>query len=198
MSWWNPFSRSKSSGSLDSQVVQIINENPDIRKYISSDPNLKNELYSRYNAMYDKYKGIIKGAELVDKVDRILGPIESALRWFGPGVGYVASFGLRAMEELMFKIPYSIYYAGTTRDFKGAAGYVLAETAATVLPYGDSYVDILPIYKNTSQKYLRNAVAKDFMDYLKKAQEQAKKAQVIPMKPKRPAAGLDEALERAA
>lgn len=178
--------------SLDTQVNKIIEENGDIRKYISLNPDLKHVLYSRYNELYERYRGVIKGAEIVDSIDRILGPIEAALRWFGPGLGYIASFGLRAIEEVLFKIPYSIYYAAKTKDVKGVLGYALAETAATILPYGD-ILDVLPVYKMTAKKYLRDTVANSFLDYLRKGKEE----KVVPLKvPRR--GTLDEALRPAA
>ena len=189
-----PFSSSKDKPSLDSQVDQIIKENPDINKYISLNPDLKDVLYSHYNRLYGQYKGIIRGAEIVDYWDRILGPIEAGLRWFGPGIGYILSFGLRAIEELVLKIPYSIYYGFKTKDFKGILNYALAETAATVLPYGD-ILDVLPVYKWTAQKYVRNAIAESFLDYVRKPAEE--KVPALAGRGKRRAPSLEGALQPA-
>ena len=172
---------------LEYQVKKTIEENPEIGNYLKAEPKLHSVLYRMHDDLYakseqikkriyDEHHGIIKGAELVDKVDRIFGPIEAGLRWLGPGIGYMASFGLRAIEELVFKIPYSIYYGAKTKlkDIKGLMGMALAEAAATILPYGD-VLDALPTYKwianryvsNEFEKYMRNSLAKSFLDYVK-------------------------------
>ena len=179
---------------IDTQLKKIIDENPDIENYVKTNPQLMDVLTKQYHSLYENQKGIIKGAELVDKVDQFLGPIEAALRWFGPGVGYIGSFGLRAIEELVFKIPYSIYYAGKTKDYKGVIGYILAETAATVLPYGD-LLDVLPVYEWTAKKYFRDEVAKSFLEYVRKPRAVPGESTDQPRKKQK---SLDDALEPAA
>lgn len=165
--------RADSIDSLDKQVEKLLKDDPRIASLIEEDPSRKDILYGRMVEGYKRNKGIIKGAEIVDKVDRILGPIEAALAWFGPGPGYLASFGLRAIEEGLFKIPYAVYYTAKTGDYKALPGWALSEAAATVLPYGD-IIDTLPIYKNRANRYMRKYVADDFVDYYGKKKEEPK------------------------
>src|SRR3989344_5978244 len=152
---------------LEDQLAKLLKENPRLKGKIDERPELYQTLKSQYELAYEKYRGIIRGGELVDRVDRVLGPVEAALRWFGPGPGYIASFGLRAIEEALFKIPYAINYTAKTRDIGALPGWIASEAAATVLPYGD-IIDVAPIYKGRARSYVRKAAAQAFEDYLVK------------------------------
>jgi len=148
------------SKGLDYQVNKILDDYQDIKLYVRKKPELLERLKKTYKTAYEKNKWAMKGADFIDSVDQFLGPAEAVTRWFGPGLGYLISGGLR-LAEWAVKLPYSIYYGTKTGDWGSVGIWAANEAAAFLLPFGD-LIDVVPVYKWRANKYLRGTVADAF------------------------------------
>lgn len=137
--------------SIQDVVDKILEENPLFRNNYTFQLAVKD--------IYEKYKVLYKTSEVVDKVDRIIGPIEAVLRAMGPGVGYLSCSLLRVGEELFLKIPFATYYAAKTKNFTQVGLWAGMELLATLLPFGD-LIDIYPAYRKGTERLIEREIRK--------------------------------------
>lgn len=156
--------------SLDYHVKKILDENPNLKPLVSQSQQYQSLLEQKTKYIFEKYKSVLHAGLLVDKWDRLGAKIKLGIEFIAKlfGVGGIAKVPVALLDtlELVYKIPYSIYYAGKTGDLKGTAGYALNEAASMLLPFG-SLFDFRNNYVNRAKKFLREKVAKDFESYVK-------------------------------
>ena len=102
-----------------------------------------------------KPEKLINYAILVDKVDRITGPLESTLQI--SGVESLQTIGniISLIEDLVIKVPFVITYISSTKDLSCLASWLPKEVFAHTMPYGDM-IDIMHSYKNHTMKIVHN------------------------------------------
>lgn len=153
--------------SIDSLVDEVIDHNEEISQMIGQDPNLRNNLYEVVRQNYTRYKGALKGAEFVDKVDKVAGPLEAALQYFAP-IGTplygIAEFA-KVAEWGLLKLPYAIYYAVKTKDYSNVLSWTATEAAAHLIPFGN-VIDVLPTYTKFTKDYFIKKSSEQFINSL--------------------------------
>jgi hypothetical protein len=98
----------------------------------------------------------LKGyAKLVDKVDRITGPLSASLYLTGTDWGMNYAAAINTLELTLFKAPFVAIYLHRTRDFKSLGLFLPKELVTNFLPvYG--FADVIPLYSYRTRYFLNN------------------------------------------
>lgn len=96
-----------------------------------------------------------KQSSLVDKIDRITGPLSFALIATGSQnlekIGYMLSI----TELVLLKTPFVLKYTYQTRDFKSLLYWIPKEIVSNYQPI-NGLIDIFPVYRWRTNVYLKN------------------------------------------
>ncbi len=151
---------------FEKELELMVQETYFIKTCLNLDYSLGDrELMKCYTDCYMEHKGLLEYATLIDKVDKVLGPLEAVCRYF-PQL-YVPRLIMIAVEETI-KLPFMVKYltkVNSKESFLDLIGFGIIETFATVFPYAD-IVDMYNLYKNSVKKYIRNEASKKFTDMM--------------------------------
>lgn len=163
---------------LDTEVNKILKDNPMLEQYVSGNKDLEDKLYGIVGRSYEQNEYLIKGARWVDSVKRwsnlVKLPIDIV---FGsiPVIGDAIAYPIRGIAtalEAIIELPYMAYYVGKTKGtyLKPLYGWI-ARAGLQYLPsvpgtIGD-VAGLIPLYEMGVKAYMRNAAAKQMIDYLK-------------------------------
>jgi len=157
-----------SKESVSDFTNEILREDEAIRTAVISNPRYR-ELLEKYVAKnFKKYRGVMKGAKVVDSWDRVtsaMGLVGDAVGPFSGGLGYAFS----ALEEVGEMIPkgiYALYYVKKTGDKKAIPLWAGAE-AASFIPYVGDAIDMTNIYVNMARKITKEKTKEDFRRIIK-------------------------------
>jgi hypothetical protein len=149
-------------------VNEILREDEQIRRYVIQNPKYREFLEQKVLDNFKKYKGVLKGARMVDSWDRVtstLGLAADAVGPFSAGLGTALSAG-EEVVELIPKSIYAVYYGAKTRDLKGMLKFGAAEIASFIPVVGD-FIDMSNIYVNRARKITKERSKKDFRKLVK-------------------------------
>lgn len=144
-------------------VNEILREDEGIRQAVIYNPRYRALLEQMTLETFKKYKGVLKGARLVDSWDRVtsaIGLVGDAVGPFTGGAGNIVS-ALEEIPELIPKAIYAVYYRAKTGD-KKAIPYWTAAEAASFIPYVGDAIDMANIYVDRARKMTKEKVKKDF------------------------------------
>lgn len=146
---------------------EILREDEELRRRVMLNPEYRTLLEKKVAETFKEYKGILKGARLVDSWDRVtsgIGLIGDALGPFTGGLGYAVS-ATEEIPELIPKAIYAIYYKRKTKDNK-AIPYWSALEAASFIPYLGDAIDMSNIYVNRARKATKEKVKSEMRKIL--------------------------------
>jgi len=103
---------------------------------------------------------LLSHAELVDKIDRIIGPLESTLQIYGNPFWASVGWVLEMSELLFLKAPFIMKYLQRTKDYDALVSWLPREIIATMVPYGD-FIDIMNAYKNRARQYYEQQLSEE-------------------------------------
>jgi hypothetical protein len=147
-------------------VNEILREDEYIRGLTVRYPQLKEVLYRDVVSNFDKYKGVIRGAKVIDSWDRVTSAAGLAAEVTTGPVGSVFS----GVEEIVEGIPkgiYAVYYLSKTKDWKSIPIWMGAELASFI-PYVGDAVDLTNIYVDRARKFTKEATKENFKKRVKK------------------------------
>jgi hypothetical protein len=145
--------------SISDFTNEILREDEDLRRRVMANPAYRNLLEQKVAEVFKEYKGVLRGARLVDSWDRVtsaIGLVGDALGPFTAGAGYAIS-AAEEIPELIPKAIYAIYYKRKTKDNK-AIPYWTAMEAASFIPYLGDAIDMSNIYVNRARKATKEKV----------------------------------------
>ncbi|MFH1503323.1 MAG: hypothetical protein ABIE36_01545 [Candidatus Diapherotrites archaeon] len=145
--------------SISDFTNEILREDEDLRRRVMANPDYRMLLEKKVAEVFKEYKGVLRGARLVDSWDRVTSAIGMAGDALGPftgGLGYAVS-AAEEIPELIPKAIYSIYYKNKTKD-KKAIPYWSAMEAASFIPYIGDAIDMSNIYVNRARKATKEKV----------------------------------------
>lgn len=117
--------------------------------------------YSLIERLVDeKDKKLLYYARSIDRIDRILGPIESVLQFYGSPPMQVAGTILEIAELGLLKIPFIIKYLRQTKDYDALYSWLPREIFAISVPFGD-FIDISKAYHNQARNYFEKKVIEE-------------------------------------
>lgn len=146
---------------------EILREDEDLRRRVMINPEYRNLLEQKVTEVFKEYQGILKGAKLVDKWDRVtsaIGLLGDAAGPFSGGIGNLISAG-EEIPELIPKVFYGLYYGKKTKDWK-AIPYWTAMEAASFIPYIGDAIDMSNIYIHRARKATKEKVKKEMKKIL--------------------------------
>jgi hypothetical protein len=138
---------------------EILREDEDLRRRVMANPDYRMLLEKKVAEVFKEYKGVLRGARLVDSWDRVtsaIGMVGDALGPFTGGIGYAVS-AAEEIPELIPKAIYAVYYKNKTKD-KKAIPYWSALEAASFIPYIGDAIDMSNIYVNRARKATKEKV----------------------------------------
>lgn len=95
---------------------------------------------------------LLKTARFIDKVDRVLGPLESTLQVYGGDFWCGVGVALEVAELAFLKVPFAIKYLRRTKDYDALYSWLPKEIFASVVPYGD-FIDLTTAYYNRTRNF---------------------------------------------
>ena len=95
-----------------------------------------------------------KYANLVDKIDRITGPLSYLLISSGSENLENLGYALSISELLFLKLPFTISYLSKTKDFKALLYWIPKEIVSNANPI-NSLLDIFPAYKWRAESFYK-------------------------------------------
>lgn len=153
--------------SISDFTNEILREDEDLRRRIMLNPEYRTLLEKKVAETFQEYKGVLKGAKLVDKWDRVtsaVGLLGDAAGPFSGGIGNLISAG-EEIPELIPKVFYGLYYGKKTKDWK-AIPYWTAMEAASFIPYIGDAIDMSNIYIHRARKATKEKVKKEMKKIL--------------------------------
>lgn len=153
-------------------VNEVLREDEEIRNFIIKNPDYKIKLEERAKYIFDKNKGVMYGARVIDSWDRVTsaaGLVADVAGLFTAGVGNVIS-AAEEIPELIPKAVYGIYYVAKTGDVKSIPLWTLAE-AASFIPFVGDAIDMTNIYINRARKIVKKKLKKEIKDNIIKKQK---------------------------
>jgi hypothetical protein len=146
---------------------EILREDEDLRRRVMTNPDYRMLLEKKVAEVFKEYRGVLRGAKLVDSWDRVagaIGMVGDALGPFTAGTGYAVSEGAK-IPDLIPKAIYAIYYKKKTKDSK-AIPYWSTMEAASFIPYIGDAIDMSNIYVNRARKATKEKVKKEMKKIL--------------------------------
>jgi len=146
---------------------EILREDEDLRRRVMLNPDYRELLEKKVAEVFKDYQGILKGARLVDKWDRVtsaVGLVGDAVGPFSGGIGNLISAG-EEIPELIPKVFYGLYYGKKTKDWKAIPYWTLME-AASFIPYIGDAIDMSNIYIHRARKATKEKVKKEMKKIL--------------------------------
>ncbi len=117
--------------------------------------------YSLIERLVDeKDKKLLYYARSIDKIDRVLGPLESMMQIYGSPTLQVAATILEIAELSFLKAPFVITYLRQTKDYDALYSWLPREIFALSFSFGD-FVDISKAYHNQARNYFEKKVIEE-------------------------------------
>ncbi len=102
-------------------------------------------------------KQLLKYANWVDNIDRILGPITSTCQLYGTPTIVAISTILSYAEVLLLKTPFIYKYVKRTGDYDALVTWIPKEIFANTVPYGN-LIDIMKSYRNRTRRFFESKI----------------------------------------
>ncbi|MFP4118798.1 MAG: hypothetical protein ACLFTH_01975 [Candidatus Woesearchaeota archaeon] len=97
---------------------------------------------------------LIRQSRMVDKIDRILGPLAAACYFSGSDYLQTAGAIMNTVEIVGLKLPFIAQYLTSTRDYRSLLFWLPKEIISNSYPLGN-IADIVPIYHNRTRHKLQ-------------------------------------------
>ncbi len=121
-------------------------------------------LFSLYKEQYEKYKDLIVGASIIDKIDMFLGPIEAVLMATGYESPRRLAWVSRIAQEFI-KVPFAVYYLARTNRITHLGYWAMSEGIAFSSGFG-RLVDVFPLYRTMAKRFVRDKTCEAFIDFV--------------------------------
>lgn len=131
-----------------------------VRQHLEEHPEDAGALESIIDNNRTHYKNMITAAGMVDTLDKW----GAAFALFGDIFGG-AGVGEDALE-LIYKIPYAIYYLAKTKDYGALIGWGIHEVLSLIPGVGE-LADVRDIYLTRARKYVIKKTVDDFREFVK-------------------------------
>ncbi len=103
---------------------------------------------------------LLRRSEIVDNIDKILGPLTSTMQLFGGPALMIPSIILNYSELLFVKAPFMIEYVKKTNDYDALVWWIPKEIFANTVPYGN-FIDVIKSYRNRTRKYFEKKIEEE-------------------------------------
>jgi hypothetical protein len=146
---------------------EILREDEELRRRVMLNPEYRELLEKKVAETFQDYKGILRGAKLVDSWDRVTSAAGLVGDIVGPATGGVGNLVSAAEEipELIPKVIYGVKYYKKTKDWKAIPYWTLME-AASFIPYLGDFIDMSNIYVKRARKATKTKVKKEMRKIL--------------------------------